>query len=173
MSDTLMFIIGIFLAVIIMFIFPLMEIAGKNDEMSQTVAQVAVSDFTNKVASQGKITVFEYEALQQKLLATGNTYDIQIEAKILDENPKKATVTGDKSLVGEAKYYSVYTNTILEKLENGEDYILKNDDYIIVTVKNTNLTVGAQLKNFLYNLIGRDTYTIGASASALVLSAGN
>ena len=81
MSDTLMFIVGIFLAVIIMFIFPLMEIAGKNDEMSQTIAQVAVSDFTNKVASQGKITVFEYEALQQKLLATGNTYEIQIEAK--------------------------------------------------------------------------------------------
>lgn len=51
--------------------------------------------------------------------------------------------------------------------------MLKNDDYVIVTVKNTNITMGTQLKNFLYNLIGKDTYTIGASASALVLNAGN
>lgn len=56
MSDTLMTIIGIFLAVILMFIFPLMEIGGKSDEMSQTVVEVAVSDFVNKVATQGKIT---------------------------------------------------------------------------------------------------------------------
>ena len=49
MSDTLMAIIGIFLATILMFVFPIMEIAGKSDEMSQTVVQVAVSDFVNNL----------------------------------------------------------------------------------------------------------------------------
>ena len=58
MSDTLMAIIGIFLAVLLMFIFPLMEIGGKSDEIAQTVVQVAVSNFVNKVATQGKITRF-------------------------------------------------------------------------------------------------------------------
>ena len=77
------------------------------------------------------------------------------------------------SSVGEHNYYSVYTNTILEKIRETEQYQLKNDDYIIVTVKNTNITLGTQLKNFLYKLIGNDTYTIGASASALVLNSGN
>ena len=180
MSDTLMTIIGIFLAVILMFVFPLMEIAGKNDEMSQTVAQVAVSDFVNKVASTGKITEFDYNELIQKLYATGNSYDIQIEAKIIDDNPRRATTTTSSGLLGEYKYYSVYTNTILEKIrdnaiKNGEgtgEYVLKKDDYIIVTVKNTNITIGTQLKNLMYKLIGKDTYTIGTSASALVLNSG-
>ena len=53
-----MAIIGIFLAVLLMFIFPLMEIGGKSDEIAQTVVQVAVSNFVNKVATQGKITRF-------------------------------------------------------------------------------------------------------------------
>jgi len=173
MSDSLMVIIGIFLAVILMFIFPLMEIGGKNDEISQTVVQVVVSDFVNKVATQGKITSFDYDELVQKLHATGNSYDIQIEAKILDDNPRRATTTGNNSLLGEYKYYSVYTNTILDEIEQNEEYLLKNDDYIVVTVKNTNITMGTQLKNFLYNLIGKDTYTIGTSASALVLNGGD
>ena len=58
MSDTLITIIGIILAVVLMFIFPLTEFGSKNDELSQTVAQVTVSNFTNKVATQGKITRF-------------------------------------------------------------------------------------------------------------------
>lgn len=171
MSDTLMTIIGIFLAVVLMFIFPLMEMAGKNDEIAQTVTQVAVSDFVNTVAAQGKITQFDYNELIQKLYATGNAYDIQIEAQILDDNPRRATTTATSDLQGEYKYYSVYTNTILDAV-NGEKgiYQLKKDDYIIVSVKNTNITMGTQLKNFLYKMIGKDTYTTGASASALVLN---
>ena len=45
MSDTLMAIIGIFIAVILMFVLPLTIMANKNDEIAQTVVQVAVSDF--------------------------------------------------------------------------------------------------------------------------------
>lgn len=173
MSDTLMEILGIFLAVILMFIFPVMEFAGKSDELAQTVVQVAVSDFVNTVAAQGKITQVDYNKLISKLSATGNTYDIQIEAQIIDDNPRRATTTGSNYLVGEYKYYSVYTNTILD-IVNGkqEEYVLKKDDYIITTVKNTNTTIGTQFKNIIYNLIGKDTYVIGTSASATVLNSG-
>lgn len=173
MYDTLMSVIGIFVAIILMFIFPLTEIGGKNDEIAQTVAQVAVSDFVNKTATQGKITLFDYNELVQQLYATGNTYDIQLEVKIIDDNSRRVTTTGNSNLVGEYKYYSVYTNTIMEELKEDGEYKLKNDDYIAVTVKNTNITIGTQLKNFLYKLIGKNTYTIGASASASVLNSGN
>ena len=174
MSDTLMSIIGIFLAIIIMFVFPLMELAGKGDEVSQTVVEVAVSDFVNTVATTGQITWSDYNKLLQKLYSTGNSFDIQIEAQILDDNPRRATTTASSNVLGEYKYYSVYTNTILSELEKSENskYQLKNDDYIIVSVKNTNTTMGTQLKNLLYNLIGKDTYTIGTSSSALVLNTG-
>lgn len=173
MSDTLMAIIGIFLATILMFIFPVMEIAGKSDEISQTVVQVAVSDFVNKVTSQGKITQFDYNELVQKLYATGNSYDIEIEAQILDDNPRRATATGSSNLIGEYKYYSVYTNTILDSINSVDgEFILKKDDYIVINVRNTNITLGTQLKNFMYKLIGKNTYSIGATSSALVLNGG-
>ena len=127
MSDTLMAIIGIFLATILMFVFPIMEIAGKSDEMSQTVVQVAVSDFVNKVTSQGKITQFDYNELVQKLYATGNSYDIEIEAQILDDNPRRATATGSSDLIGEYKYYSVYTNTILDSIDSDDGEYNKSE----------------------------------------------
>ncbi len=175
MSDTLMTIIGIFLAVILMFIFPIMEMTGKNDEISQTIVQVAVSDFVNKVSTQGKITQFDYNELVHKLYATGNSYDIQIEAKILDDNPRRDVTTANSEELGEYKYYSVYTNAILEKVlgeENGE-YVLKKDDYIVVTAKNTNITIATQFKNMFYKLIGKETYTIGTSSSSVVVNGGD
>ena len=80
MSDTLMAIIGIFIAVILMFVLPLTIMANKNDEIAQTVVQVAVSDFVETVTNKGRITEFDYNKLVQKISTTGNAYDIQIEA---------------------------------------------------------------------------------------------
>ena len=112
MSDTLMSIIGIFLAIIIMFVFPLMELAGKGDEVSQTVVEVAVADFVNTVATTGQITWSDYNELVQKLYSTGNSFDIQIEAQILDDNPRRATTTASSDVLGEYRYYSVYTKSV-------------------------------------------------------------
>lgn len=173
MSDTLMTIIGIFIAVILMFILPLTIMANKNDEIAQTVVQVAVSDFVDKVTKQGVITENDYDTLIQKISATGNTFDVQIEAQIIDDNPRRATTAISSSQTGEYKYYSVYTNTILEKIRDDGEYELKKDDYIIVNVKNTNVTMATQFKNMFYKLAGKDTYSIGSSSSSIVLNSGN
>lgn len=170
MSDTLMTIIGIFIAVILMFILPLIIVANKHDQISQTVTQMAVSDFVDTVTKQGEITEFDYNKLIQKLYATGNSYDIEIEAQIIDDNPRRATTTLSSALTGEYKYYSVYTNTILDKIRENGKYELKKDDYITVTAKNSNVTVATILKNMFYKLTGKDTHTIGASAAQLVLN---
>ena len=169
MSDTLMSIIGIFFAVILMFVFPALEMANKTDEMAQTVSQVAVTDFVNKVASKGKITEFDYNELEQKLYATGNSYDIQIEVQILDDNPRR-TFINDSIGTDEVRYYSLYTNTVIEELNSSKEYLLKKDDYIVVTAKSTNITIGTQFKNMFYKLIGKDTYAIGVSATAKILN---
>ena len=170
MSDTLMAIIGIFIAVILMFILPLSIMANKNDEIAQTVVQVAVSDFVETVTNQGRITEFDYNKLVQKISTTGNAYDIQIEAQIIDDNSRRATSTGDSSQTGEYKYYSVYTNAIIDKVRNDGFYELKKDDYVIVNVKNINITLGTQFKNMFYKLVGKDTYTIGTSSSGIVVN---
>lgn len=178
MTDTLMEIIGIFLAVLIMFIFPVVAIASQHDEIAQTTVEVAVADFVNTISEKGKVTQFDYNQLVQKISATGNNFDVQIELQVLDDNPERKSVTTDKTVKGENLYYSVYTenitNKIMEKIGKGEDgeYNLKKDDYIIVTVKNTNVTIGTQFKNMFYQIIGKDAYTISASSAALVTSSG-
>ena len=110
--------------------------------------------------------------------ATGNNFDIQIELQLLDDNPERKTVITNKNTKGETLYYSIYTENITAKIldeiknnENGE-YNLKKDDYIVVTVKNTNVTIGTQFKNMFYQIVGKDAYTIGASSAALVTSSG-
>lgn len=170
MSDTLITIIAIFLAAVLMFIFPLMATANQNDEIAQIAVQSIVSDFTNKVAQKGEITVSDYDAFVQKLHATGNTFDVALEAKILDENPGKKTTIASQDAIGENVYYSEYTSTIESELEDEGTYNLKKGDYIIASVKNTNTTMGTQLKNFFYKIIGKDAYTIGATASTLVIN---
>jgi len=176
MSDTLITIIAIFLAAVLMFIFPLMVTANQNDEIAQIAVQSIVAEFTNKVAQEGKVTYASYDEFVQKLHATGNSYEIEMETKILDENPGKKTTTASQDMIGENVYYSEYTTVIEDKLldpDGDQTYYLKKGDYITVTVKNTNITMGTQLKNFFYKLVGKDTYTIGATVSTLVTNTGN
>lgn len=181
MSETLMTIIAIFAATIIMFIFPLMWTASSQEEITQIAVQTLVSDFVNTASTKGKVTKEDYEGFVKKLNATGNTYDVEIEIQILDDNPGKKTTMTSKNLIGENIYYSVFTSTILygtdgigiyDSGNTKNEYLLKAGDYIIVTVKNTNTTIATQLKDTFYGMVGKDTYTIGASATALVINSG-
>lgn len=169
MSDTLITIIGIFLAAVLMFVFPLMTISNTQDDISQVAVQSLVSEFVNNAATKGKITQDDYNSFITKLHATGNTYSVELEHKIMTTNPNK----GATDQLGENLYYSVYNSTIIDGgINMGNNHLMKKGDYIIATVKNTNTTIGSQIKNFLYSIVGKDTYTIAASASALVVNTG-
>lgn len=177
MSETLMTIIAIFAALLIMFIFPLMWTANSQEEISQITVETLVSNFVNTVARKGKITKHDYEDFIQKLNATGNSFDVEIEVQILDDNPGKKTTITSPNLIGENIYYSEFTSTILygtKGIYNNStgNYLLKKGDYIIVNVKNTNITLATQIKNFLYKIVGNNTYTISASATALIINNG-
>ncbi len=172
MSDTLITIIAIFLAAILMFIFPLMTVSNTQDDISQVAVQSLVAEFVNNAATKGKVTQDDYNTFLSKLYATGNTYDVQLEHKIMTTNPNK----GAADQLGENLYYSVYNSTIVDGangINNSEEYLLKKGDYISATVKNTNTTTASQIKNFLYSIVGKDTYTIASNASALVVNTGN
>lgn len=172
MSDTLITVIGIFLAAILMFVFPLMTLSDTQDDISQVAVQSLVSEFINNAATKGKVTQDDYTSFITKLNATGNTYSVELEHKIMTTNPNK----GASDQLGENLYYSVYNSTIVDSettgVRNNKEYLMKKGDYIIATVKNTNTTIGSQIKNFVYSIVGKDTYTIAASASALVVNTG-
>lgn len=177
MSDTLITIIAAFSAVTLMFIFPLMSVSERNDDIAQTAVQTATSEFVDKIAVSGSIKPSDYEEYEKRLLATGNTYDIEIEVQVLDENPgKKGTGATAQDLIGENVRYSVYTTKILDDMYNddgsSQNFPLKKGDNVIVTAKNTNKTLAQTLRSFFYKVTGQGTYQVGASSSSMVINTG-
>lgn len=170
MSDTFITIVAIITVALVMFIFPLMATANQNDDITQTAVQALVSDFVNEAAKEGKITASNYNEFIQKLNATGNSYKVDLEVFVLDDNPGGKGPNSDA--IGENIGYSVFNNAIKSELETSGVYKLKQGDYIKVKVNNTSITFGTQVKNFLYSIIGQDTIAIEASSSALVTTTG-
>lgn len=171
MGDTIITVIAIFLAAVLMFVFPLMSISDRNDDISQMAVQTDTVEFVNNVRTTGKLTASNYDAFVKKLAATGNSYDVEIEIKRLDENPGKKSAQTATDKVGENIYYSEYTSQIMEKLEKGT-INLKEGDMITVNVKNTNTTIAQTLKNFFYSISGNSTYQIEGQHTGVVMANG-
>ena len=172
MGDTFVTVIAIALVAVLMFIFPVITMADRVDTASQTDIDTLVSEFVNEIQTTGKLTSEKYSKFIENLTSTGNTYDISLEFKILDENPGKKATQADKDKIGENVYYSVFTSQIEEQLDSSNVYNLKEGDMVSVTVKNTNLTLAQQMKSFLYSTVGADVYTLQASHSGLVTATG-
>ncbi len=172
MGDSLITIVAIFLAAILMFVFPLMSISERNDDIAQLGIQTAVTEFVDKATSTGKISLDDYSAFVQTLGATGNSYDIELEVKVLDENPGKKTTWAVSDKIGENTYYSLYTSQIEEELEKNGKKVLKEGDVVSVSVKNTNTTISQMLRNFFYTVTGKGTYQVAAQHAAMVKSTG-
>ena len=177
MSDSLITIVAIFLAAILMFIFPLMSIAERSDDISQLTVQAAVTAFVDTAKSTGKITLEEYDKLVNKIEATGNTYDVEIEVKVLDENIGKKSAWTQGQVIGENNYYSVYTSQIMNYMASMEGegdgvYTMKEGDIISVSVKNNNKTLSQTIRGIFYSISGNGTYQISAQSSGLVTSNG-
>ena len=62
MDDILISIIGIVLAVILMFIFPLMTMADRTDDISQLTAKVLTNEFVDDIRKNGKIEKDKYRS---------------------------------------------------------------------------------------------------------------
>lgn len=172
MSDTLITVIAIGLAAVLMFVFPLMTMSDRTDDVSQLAVETATTDFVDEVRTTGKITPDKYSKFIESIGSTGNTYNVEMQVQVLDENPGKKTTQTTKDKIGENVYYSVYTTQIQDVLNSNNTYKLKEGDIFSVNVKNTNQTLAQQLKNFFYTVVGNDTYTIAASHGGMVTATG-
>ena len=105
MGDTVVTILAIVLAAVLMFIFPLMSVADRSDDVSQLSVQNSTTTFVDNIRSTGRITLADYNKFAQEINATGNTYDIEIEVKVLDENPGKKTAQTAEEKLGENDYF--------------------------------------------------------------------
>jgi hypothetical protein len=171
MGNSLTTMIVIFLAAILLFIFPLMSLAEKNDNIAQLKIQTAVDEFLNDAISTGKITQDKYEDFRSKMVSTGNSFDVELEVKKLDENVSKKVTWNDGTVIGENMYISEYTYDIEKSLDSPKGvYNMKKGDILSVSVKNTNQTLSQTLRNVIYSITRTEAYQIGAQASGMVIS---
>ena len=172
MGDSLGTIIAIAVAAILMFVFPVMTMADRTDDVSQLTVQTETTEFVDEIRTTGKITPQRYEQFVEAINSTGNLYDIEIEIKVLDDNPGKKSVQVQRDKLGENYYYEVFNSQVMEKIDANESYLLKEGDIVAVKVKNTSQTLSQQFKNFFYTVIGNDTYTIAADHGGIVTATG-
>ena len=169
MEDTTISIIGIIIASILMLVVPLILIADRADDISQLIVQTRTAEFVNEIVKSGKITNDQYQKFLDQLVSSGNTYEIDMEIQILDENTSKI---GDNNT-----YYSIFTSQIEEMIGKSEKdaynsgegkILLKQGDVISITVKNSSKTLSQSLKSFYYNIVGSDIQIITATASGTI-----
>lgn len=173
MGDSTITIIAIFLAAVLMFVFPLMAMSDRSDDVSQLSVQTLTTEFVDNVRTTGKLTEANYSKYVEQLAATGNSYDVELEAQILDENPGKKVTQTETTKIGENVYYNLYTSQILEHLDSKNTMSFKEGDVFSASAKNTNATISQQLKNAFYRVTGNDTYQISAKHAGIVTANGS
>lgn len=168
MGDSLITVVAIFLAAILMFIFPLMSLAERTDDISSLAVQTATTEFVDDVRTTGKMTLDDYEQYLSDISSTGNTFDIEVLIQQLDENPGMKTTQAEATKIGENLYYNMYTTQVEEQLYSKGRITLKEGDLVTVTAKNTNQTISQMLRNFFYMISGNDSYQIVGQHSGVV-----
>ena len=108
MSDTLITVVAIALAAILMFVFPLMTMSDRTDDVSQLTIETATTEFVDDVRTTGKLTMDKYSKFVENISSTGNSYDVEMDLQVLDENPGKKTTQAESTKIGENVYYSMY-----------------------------------------------------------------
>lgn len=173
MSDSLITIVAIFLAAILLFIFPLMSLSERSDDISQLALETATDEFVDNIRTTGKLTQDDWTKYISTVSAGGLSVEPEIKIQVLDENPGVKTTQTEITKIGENVYYDLYTSQVEEKLNTNKKIVLKEGDMITVTVRNTNKTLAQLLRNFFYSLSGDDSYEIVAKGGGMVTVNGN
>ena len=168
MGDSLITIVTIILAAILLFVFPMITLADRTDDISQVAVQTSTVELVDKVRGTGKMTEDDYDDFIQTINSTGNTYKVDLELKRLDENPSKKSANANQQIIGENTYYSIYTSQILDELDSGTLYLKQGDIFTVGVIYN-NQTLAETLKNFFYQLTGNSANTITAKHSGVVM----
>ncbi len=172
MQNSTSTIIALFVAAVFLFVVPLVTLTERNDNVVQENVKLIVEEFVTDIKNTGKLTNAKMQDFENRLAATGNTYNIEMELQILDENPGKKTTQANYKKIGENVYYSEYTTQIYDKLKTG-DISLKEGDLIYVGVSNQNSTAAQTLKSSFLSFTNAGEQVISANSSGMVNANGN
>ena len=165
-----MTVVAIFMAAILMFVFPLMTMADRKDDVVTLEVQTETDRYVQEIVTTGMTSQSAYDNYIQTLASTGNAYDVEIIVQVLEKKKKKKETSATKT-IGENVYLTLHTTQVLEMIKNNQ-FKLKEGDIVTINVKNKNETIGMQLRNFLYKVTGNNSSTITASVTKMATTNG-
>ena len=172
MQNSTSTIVALFVACVMVFVVPVVTLTDRNDNVAQENVKLIVEEFVTDIKNTGELTTAKYQDFENRLAATGNAYNIEMEIQHLDENPGKKLSQANYTKIGENVYYSEYTTQILKKIltTNGTQATisLKEGDLIYVQVTNDNSTAAQTLKGSFLNVSNEGEEVIKANSSGMV-----
>lgn len=177
MGDSIVMILAIVIGAILMVAYPLLVTAENSERVSQMAVQTIVSEFVDSVTTLGKIRETDYEHMRNMLSATGNSFEVNIEVRHVDENTARIGVHEENMSIGGNTSFSVFNSTIFGGIDNSRRgnfpgyYLLKRDDTIIVSVRNTNRNIAQLLRDSMFSIMGSG-HQVGAIFTGRVVNNG-
>lgn len=157
MGDSLSKIVALFLAVLLLFIFPILNMFENQDDTTQVFVLTETAKFVDSARSLGYITPTMYREFAYKLSATNNIYEVEMEHYHKKFNPVYDDPTDDTTFKNDfsVDYWATFTGEIMEVLfpdsSTGSNYEMSKGDYFIIKVKNKNKTAATKIQEILYN----------------------
>lgn len=138
-EDALWKLLAFLVAVILMFVAPLMTLYDRQDAITYSVAFSAVNELVDVSRGMGEVKALNYQKLMDKLSATGNTYDVRM------EHYKKVYVpvydnAGAFQNGYEIVYEGVFTKEITDQLTATGSYDMAAGDLLYIHVENRSKT---------------------------------
>lgn len=168
MKDNISIIFATIIGVLIMVILPLVSVLDRQDNMSYNLVMKLTTSFADEVRTKGYIDIDSYNNFTQSLSATGNSYDIQMEAhkKFLIKDSTNANQYIEDTLIDyntdifktmsaekiDETYESIDVTTgRAEDLVSNKTnaYLLNEGDEFYIKVKNTNETGASVIYNYI------------------------
>lgn len=138
-------IIAIFIAAVLMFLFPVMYFAQRQECLMQMYVFTKTTELVDAVCNKGELTETMYEKYEEEILVGNASYEIKMTAR------KSELVMSTDNSAGVAyeiceNYY--YNKDILEELDEKGCYKFSMEDYFQITVERRGRNLKDQLMSF-------------------------
>lgn len=162
-GSTVVAVVLIVAGVIVMFLFPLINMAKEKEETTRILAQQAVSDTLNDIQKKGKITQDDIDNLQSELNATGTVYTVSFTVSKEDENPSKKSTGTSVTSKGDA-HVLVFTTQVTDEVSITGSYELNAGDLVTISAEEKGVSTYKELvKSVLGGLLGDESSTVSAT----------
>lgn len=155
MGNTVGKMFSVLLAVLLLFMVPLMHMYEQQDKTSRIFVFTETTEFVDAIRNVGHLTPQMYEEFVRKLSATNNHYEIALEHSHERLDPIYGDPLDPASFKDqyEVHYDTYYTKEVMDHLFPivgiGSTYEFSQGDYFLVRITNKNKTLGTRVKQLL------------------------